>query len=208
MNVRIAVAVALTLAADAALADGFVGRVHRGPFAHVDIGGAYMQTRAGAADGYDSLQFTGGGLDFAAAGGWSFANTFAVGAELFEVVIFEPDVKVGGSSSHTSGDTTVALVGVGPRFQLWIAPDTANMYVAATFPCLTRLTSENEDARGRTEFGLGGRLSVGKEWWIGRSRLGMGVAGHLDLSRNRDSEGSDATWNTFAAGLTFSATWN
>jgi hypothetical protein len=207
MHIRIALAFALLLAAGAARADGFVGRVHRGPFAHVDIGGAYLQSRAGAADGYDSVKLTGGGLDFAVAGGWSFANTFSLGAELYEVVIIEPDVEYGGDT-QTAEDSSMTLVGFGPRLQLWIAPDHLNMYVAATFPCVTRLTSENDGSYGRTELGLGGRLSVGKEWWVSHTRLGLGLAGHLDFARNKDSEGSDAVWNTFGAGLTFSATWN
>jgi hypothetical protein len=62
------------------------------------------------------------------------------------------------------------------------------------------------DASTRT--GFGARLSAGKEWWLGHSQWGIGVAGHLMLSTNKDSGDHAPTWNTTGAGIDFSATWN
>ena len=79
----------------------------------------------------------------------------------------------------------------------------ANVYVSIA-PGVTRLMFVSGDVTVNGDWGPGGKLAIGKEWWVG-DHWGLGIAAELLVSFNKQA-GDPRT--TIAPGLTFSATFN
>ena len=79
----------------------------------------------------------------------------------------------------------------------------ANVYVSIA-PGVTRLMFVTADVGVSSDWGPGGKLAIGKEWWVG-DHWGLGIAAELQVSFNKQA-GDPRT--TLAPGLTFSATFN
>jgi len=79
----------------------------------------------------------------------------------------------------------------------------ANVYVSIA-PGVSRLMFVTADVGVSSDWGPGGKLAIGKEWWVG-DHWGLGIAAELLVSFNKQS-GDPRT--TVAPGLTFSATFN
>ena len=180
---------------------------HEGFYLHVELGLGGTETRAAATSTNEEMSLSGGAGAFDIALGWSLGDHLVLGGEIWDMVVPQPDVKVGSSSATSDSDSQLSLVGWGPTIRYYIAPEHLNMFLAAT-PSLTQVSTRLNGNEGSTKTGLGIRLSVGKEWWLGHSQWGMGVAGHLVLSTNKDNGDNAPTWNTTGAGIDFSATWN
>jgi hypothetical protein len=181
---------------------------HDGFYLHAGLGLGGMESRAGATGTSEEARLSGVGMAFNLALGWSLGDHWAIGGEVWDMVVPQPDVRVGSTTTGSDSDSDVTLTGWGPTVRFYIAPEHLNMFLAAT-PSITQVTTRLNGVDGSTRNGLGLRLSVGKEWWLGRTQWGIGVAGHLVLSGNKDSGRSDApTWSTTGAGIDFSATWN
>jgi hypothetical protein len=180
-------------------------RGHSGLYVHLDLGvdGVTSQVRHQDPD----LKLSGGGLGFALAVGGSLSRYLALGGELWETVVDQPDVRSGGSTVTSDTGSSLVLAGLGPRLTVYIAPSTANLQASITWPCVTQLRSRLNGWEQTTRAGLGGRLSLGKEWWLGNSGWGIGVEGHVFYSNNRDSGNPAPTFDSSGAGLSFSATW-
>jgi len=207
---RIAMAVACLAALPGAraMADEYPpAHQHRGLYLHVELGLGGMNTRAGATSTTEDMSLSGVGGAFNLAVGWSIGDHLVLGGEVWDMAVPQPDVKVGSASTTSDSDSQVAVVGWGPTIRFYIAPEHLNMFVAAT-PSITQVNTRLNGNEGSTQNGLGLRLSMGKEWWLGHSQWGIGVAGHLILSSNKDKGDNPPTWNTTGAGIDFSATWN
>jgi hypothetical protein len=79
----------------------------------------------------------------------------------------------------------------------------ANVYVSIA-PGVSRLMFVTADVGVSSDWGPGGKLAIGKEWWVG-DHWGLGIAAELLVSFNK--QGGDPR-TTLAPGLTFSATFN
>ena len=79
----------------------------------------------------------------------------------------------------------------------------ANVYVSFA-PGVSRLMFVSGDVTVNGDWGPGGKLALGKEWWVG-DHWGLGIAAELLVSFNKQA-GDPRT--TIAPGLTFSATFN
>jgi hypothetical protein len=79
----------------------------------------------------------------------------------------------------------------------------ANVYVSIA-PGVSRLMFVSGDVTVNGDWGPGGKLALGKEWWVG-DHWGLGIAAELLVSFNKQA-GDPRT--TIAPGLTFSATFN
>lgn len=204
-TIRIALALALGLAGRVALADD-EGPMHEhhGFYLHLEggIGGLSSSTNRSP-----RLTLSGGGGSLAISFGGSIGPVLALSGEVWDLVAIAPDVKYGSSTASTSDDDSFALVGFGPKVTFYIAPEHLNMYVSAT-PSLTQCTLDVNGEKGSTRDGLGLRLALGKEWWLGHSQWGIGVAGQLVLASNKDKGSGAPTWSTVGGGINFSATWN
>jgi hypothetical protein len=116
-----------------------------------------------------------------------------------------PDVSFSSGPSGGSSGTQLALFGIGPDFTYYWTP--SNVYFTGTL-ALTRLTVTANGRDSNSEYGIGGRVGFGKEWWVS-DHWGLGIAGHLSFSTNKDTGSSNPpTLSTWALGATFSATYN
>jgi hypothetical protein len=209
-NIAMAVACLTALVGSRALADDeeyVPEHQHRGFYFHVELGLGGMETKTSSTSTTESMSLSGGGGAFNLAFGYSITDHLVLGGEVWDMVVPEPDVKVGNTSTSSDSDSQVAVVGWGPTIRYYIAPEHLNLFLAAT-PALTQVTTRLNGNDGSTKTGFGLRLSVGKEWWLGHSQWGIGLAGHLVTSTNKDKGDNAPTWNTTGAGIDFSATWN
>ena len=122
---------------------------------------------------------------------------------IIDAVAQNPTVS-SGSFSATANDTTVTLWGIGPQYTYYFMP--SNVYLSTTL-ALTRLHSSSGRNSGDSDWGVGTRIAVGKEWWVS-DHWGLGVAGQLSFGFTPDKGTNPPTWTTIAPTLAFSATFN
>jgi hypothetical protein len=207
-SVRIAVLLALALAAPAALAQGRGHwRQHQGLHAHLEVGPGGLFT--GTEDESPNLGIAGPAGSLAVALGGSLAPNVILGGELWAMSAHDPDLHVEGDRTYDTSDSSLSITGIGPNLTLYLAPASANLYLSLT-PSLTwtRADLDIPTYQFETRVGLGLRFALGKEWWIAESPWGLGLSGHLLLSSNRETGQFHSTWGTVGAGINFSVSWN
>jgi hypothetical protein len=172
---------------------------HFGFYIRPDLGFGYMTS---SESGVTLSGFA--GLAGVAIGGAIQENSI-LAVHIIDAVAQNPTVSAGGSSANTN-DTSVTLWGIGPQYTYYFMP--ANVYLSTTL-ALTRMHSSSPGASGDSDWGIGTRVAVGKEWWVS-DHWGLGVVGHVSFSSNQDpvpGGGSNAL-TTWALGFAFSATYN
>jgi len=178
---------------------------HLGFFIRPELGFGYFG--ASASQGGVEMKVSGGGVNFGLAVGGAISEDFILAGQVWDYVVSDPTVSIKGGGfdlSGTASGTDAGLVGYGVLLNWYFMP--GNWYVAAT-PSLTRLISSDGSDSATSEWGFGVRGALGKEWWVS-DHWGLGLAGSLALSSNKDTGTDAATFTTFCAGLTFSATYN
>lgn len=164
------------------------------------LGAAYTSMELEDAD----TKLSGAGGAFGIALGFAVSDNLIVFGELFDDIAVEPTVEMGGSSAEAR-NVNAGVVAVGAGVAYYFMP--ANIYVSGTLSW-GQLTAQDEDNNeiAETDFGPGLSLMVGKEWWVSDN---WGLGGALQIYGGRQKEKDiDATWNTAAVALTFSATYN
>ena len=172
---------------------------HFGFYIRPDLGFGYLtQTESGVT--ISGLS----GLAGVAIGGAIRENSI-LAVHIIDAVAQNPNVSSGGLSA-TANDTTVTMWGIGPQYTYYFMP--SNLYLSTTL-ALTRLHVSSGNNSGDTDWGLGTRIALGKEWWVS-DHWGLGVAGHISFSTNQDpvSGGGSSTLTTWTFGAAFSATYN
>jgi len=174
---------------------------HLGWMFRLDLGADYLKTSA-SQDG-ESLSLSGPGVSAGIVIGHAVAEDWLLGLDIWGLSSFSPSLSTGGASAATRG--TLALTGFGLNATHYFTP--ANVYVSLS-PSATVLSmrSGDGDASASTHVGFGGRLDVGKEWWVG-DHWGVGVAAQLALAVNKD-KGGGPTWTTVGGAVVLSATYN
>jgi hypothetical protein len=145
------------------------------------------------------------GLGGLAIGGAVQEDTI-LAVHIIDAVATNPSVSLSSGQSGTAQNTSMTLWGIGPELTQYLMPN--NIYLSATV-ALTRMTSESNNRSYNTSWGWGGRVALGKEWWVS-DHWGLGVAAHGSYSSNEDPSGSGRsyTMSTWALGVVFSATYN
>ena len=128
-----------------------------------------------------------------------------LGAHIFDAVTSNPNISLGGSSSNTS-NASLTMFGIGPELTYYFMPN--NVYLSGTVG-LTRMTFNSNGNDASTDWGLGSRVTLGKEWWVS-NHWGLGLSGHISYSANNDpaSNGNGNLMSSWAFGAAFSATYN
>ena len=175
---------------------------HLGFFLRADLGVSYLQSSA--SDGSTSLRISGPGLSAGLMFGGALSENTILAGDLWGMSALTPKVSV-AASGGSSSDSTVQLIGYGVSLTQYFMP--ANVYVSVS-PSLVILSTSNDkgETTSSTNFGFGGRASIGKEWWVSE-HWGIGVAAQFAFGVNKDKDGGP-TWTTLAGSLAFSATWN
>lgn len=174
---------------------------HDGFYLRLDLGVGYLEQKEPMTGG--DLKISGAAGAFGVAVGGALQDNLILAGHLFGVSISDPSVSIGGTS-QASNLSSSTLVGVGPQLTYYFMP--ANVYVAGTL-ALTRLSTRNGGVDGNSEWGGGLQLAVGKEWWVSDD-WGLGVAGQLFGSSNKDQGTNAPTITTWGAAVAFSATYN
>jgi hypothetical protein len=172
---------------------------HDGFFLRLEPGIGYLKSSA-SHPGVADFSMSGTATSFSLAIGGALNESLVLAGEMFISSAEDPKFEQGGTKVNTR-NTTSSLVGFGPQLTYYVMP--TNLYVSGTL-AFTRMTSDEDGVEGRSDGGVGGRLALGKEWWVS-DNWGLGLAAHLDLSTNKNGEGRVGTWGT---GVAFSATYN
>jgi hypothetical protein len=177
------------------------GRRHVGIYIRPDLGYGYLDTSA--SQGTTSTTISGLAATFGLAVGGAVAEGHILAVHVWDMVVMDPNVSY-GTGSVANFDASLSLLGLGPEYTAYSKD---NLYLSIS-PSVTRTwISGNTTTSGKTNWGYGGRVAVGKEWWVAE-HWGLGIAGHLSASFNKASGGNGLTWTTFAGALAFSATYN
>jgi len=175
---------------------------HLGFYFRPDLGFGYMSMTETTSQG--DMKISGGAGVFGLHVGGAIQENLILGFHLYDAVITNPTLELGGTSVSTT-NVTAGLVGFGPELTYYFMPQ--NIYLSTTL-ALSKATIEQDGNSGSTETGFAARVSLGKEWWVS-SHWGLGLVGHLDFATNKDGGGAGAgTLQTLGASLAFSATYN
>jgi hypothetical protein len=173
---------------------------HVGFFLRPDLGFGFMS--ASEDSGGSTMTISGASALGGIAIGGAVSENLILAVHVFDGVAVNPDVSVSGFGSSSTTNTTLTMWGVGPELTWYVMPE--NIYLSGTVG-FTKMTLEQGGNSGDTDWGIGARFSVGKEWWVS-DHWGLGLVGHASLSSNEDPGGG--TLRTWALGVAFSATYN
>jgi hypothetical protein len=190
----------LTVLATAGTARAQTADVHDGFYLHLHIGPAY--TRFTSDDVGLTVSGNGGSFDLAL--GAAVKPNLIIYGELFDDIAVGPHVEYGGIGGNASDDTSAGVVGVGVGVAYYFMP--VNFYVAGALTA-ARLTIDDGDSRGQSDFGPGVSLKAGKEWMVS-SKWGLGIGAQLFFGTMDEQDTDQITYSASAAALVFSVTYN
>ena len=174
---------------------------HQGLFMRIDGGGGYLKTSATVSGSNLSLSGPAGSFGFSIGG--NVIEDLSLFGHVGLSIVANPTVSSGGSSSST-GDSSLNFATLGGGANYYFMP--YNFYVSGMI-VMTRLTTTVNGTSGSTDAGLGAKIAVGKEWWIG-DHWGIGVAGQFSVGSNPDQGTNAPNWTTITPALAFSASFN
>jgi hypothetical protein len=165
-------------------------RRHPGVFLHGDIGGGYL--RVSGSRGGSSFATEGGALGVGLALGWAPDDEWAIGLELWSWKSL--------ADSPLGKDASVELQSLGLNVTRYVVP--ANVFASVVVSGTRLAISNDHHEYAGSDIGFGFKALLGKEWRVS-SWAGLGLAGELFLSVNRDT---GQTLRTLGGGLVFSFT--
>lgn len=170
---------------------------HEGFFLRFQAGPGYMQ-----ADLDRDATLRGGAGTLGVAIGGTVAPNLILYGEIVAQSSPDPHLEM-GRFSGIAEDLTITYTGFGPGLAYYLP---GNFYLSGSLH-VARAEIEMPGVRGRTELGIGTRLSLGKEWWVS-SDWGLGLALVGDLASMKDAGPEDVTIGVGGLSLAFSATFN
>jgi hypothetical protein len=174
---------------------------HLGFFIRLDLGAGYLGSSA-SQGGLDS-SISGFAVPFGVAVGGAVMENFILGGDVWAIAALSPSMNVNGITG-TASDSSMGLSGLGLNLTCCFMP--ANVYVSFT-PSMVMATLTVSRISADTQVGFGGKVGVGKEWWVG-DHGGLGLAGQFFFGFSQDEGPNPPTWTTFGGTLAFSATCN
>ncbi len=177
-------------------------RRHLGFFLRLDSGLGYLGSSA--SQGGVDLSISGFAIPTGVAVGWAVAENFILAGDLWASVAISPSVNAGGQSAPSVADSSLVLEGIGLNLTYYFMPH--NAYVSVT-PSVVVTALNVKGVSYSTQTGFGGKVCVGKEWWVG-DHWGLGVAAQFHFGINKDNGTNPPTWTSLGGGLAFSATLN
>jgi len=174
-------------------------RRHFGFYIRPDVGFGYQTSSE------SGVSLSGPAASIGLAIGGALSENSILAGHLFGSGVSNPSVS-GPGISGTANDTTFTMSGIGLQYTRYFMP--SNLYLSTTL-ALTRMRSSTPRGDFDSDSGIGGRVSFGKEWWVG-DHWGLGLVGHLSFSANQDPVpgGGSNSLTTWAFSAAFSATYN
>lgn len=175
--------------------------------------------RVGAGAGYASDSAEEDGVEVTVSGGavapifldlgFALSKGFSLHASAAGWTIIGPELTISsGSESVTlDGDNDVSasvfLYGLGGTYYF----DPSNSFVTVIVGASQfKLENADDPDAWESEWGFGARGMFGKEWWVS-DNWGLGVAGYVDISQNKDSDDSAVSWTGVSLGALVTATF-
>ena len=174
---------------------------HLGFFLRMDLGLGYLDSSA--SQGGIDYSISGFAVGVGIAVGGAVAENVILAGDLWGIAAVSPSMNVNGITG-TASDSSMGLSGLGLNLTYYFMP--ANVYVSVT-PSMVIATLTVSGVSGDTQVGFGGKVGVGKEWWVG-DHWGLGLAGQFFFGINQDQGPNPPTWTTLGGALAFSATYN
>ena len=173
--------------------------------------GFFLRMCTGFGFGYSGVE-DGAGNDDTIRGG-SHASNFAIGAmvsrnlaihaDIFHVLMIEPESYVNGKSVGTAPGRYIAG-GLGAGITYYFMP--SNLFLSASLDFVAlRADFGILNLEVETDTGIGVDFLIGKEWWVS-ANWGIGVAGQFVYSLVPSQW--DTTHHSFGAAVLFTATYN
>ena len=181
-------------------------RGHSGLYVHLDVGvdGMTSQVRHETPD----LKVSGGGLGFALAVGGSLSRYLALGGELWETVVDQPDVRIGGEHRHLRHRLVAGPGRPGPAAD-GLHRSVHGQPASVDHLALRHAASKPPERLGGNDAGGPGGPAIGGQGVVGgQFGVGIGVEGHVFYSNNQDSGNPAPTFDSSGGGVSFSATWH
>ena len=172
---------------------------HQGLFLRVTPGVAASAAKT-TFEGTD-YTLSGGAGRLGISAGWAVAPRVIIMAELLGHATLGPDLETDGMIMGTDDDVAWGVSYMGAGVTTYFRN---NFYLTGTLGAMMMTLDSDDMDVGETGVGLGSKLGVGYEWWLGRE-LGLGIG--LELLGGRVPDG-DASWSVATLGLAFSATYN
>jgi hypothetical protein len=179
-------------------------RRHFGFFIRPDLGLGYMHTSEPTGTSLGDMTISGAAGLFGVVIGGAVSENVIIAGHIYDAVVVDPTVSFSSGASSGTSNAKIAMFGFGPSVTYYWMP--SNIYFTGSL-AVTRLTLSNNGRDANSDYGIGGRFGFGKEWWVS-DHWGLGIAGHLSLSTNKDTGSNPPTLSTWAFGATFSATYN
>ncbi len=184
---------------------------HDGFYLRLQAGIGYLTTSVSYQG--STRNMSGPGVSYSAAFGGAIAPNLILYGEVLGMIVPDPSVSYGGTSTTSSG-TTMALVGFGPGLAYYLEP--INLYLSGTVTLSHLEVSYNNysddyyysDYNPSTESytGVGFSALVGKEWWVS-TNWGLGAALQFHFASMQD-DNSDVWMTSYGFALLFSSTFN
>ena len=170
-----------------------------------DVGlGFLVTTQSNASPTQGDVTISGGAGMFGVIVGYSVGENFIVGGHVFDTFVSNPNVSFASGLSGGTTNTSISLFGIGPSATYYFQP--SNYYLTATVH-LSRLSLSVNGTDTNANTGFGGRIGLGKEWWIS-DHWGLGVNAHVGFSSNGDPNPGASSLSSYIAGFMVSATYN
>jgi hypothetical protein len=177
-----------------------VVHAHDGFYLHLDTGLGITSVSSKGGTSYSGTSTT-----FGIAGGFVVAPNLIVMGRFVALTLSSSQTP----SSTTGNNADVDWYAIGPGLAYYI--ESMNLYLAGTV-ALSKASYGSNSPTGTgpiTNWGLGGHLQLGKEWWASEN-WGLGIAGEVVLSsaKNATTMFDAGNWTTAGFNLLFSATFN
>jgi hypothetical protein len=147
--------------------------------------------------------FAGGGIDFDFAVGYAVQENLVVFGNYFGS--FHPEIK----HSTAAEDRTVlqAVFGLGPGLAYYLMQ--VNVYVSGALTFFGEASGEQSDHLAPPDlgYGVGGKLMVGKDWWVS-ANWSLGAAADVMLASMWGKKDPTPNWVITAVSALFVATFN
>jgi hypothetical protein len=174
--------------AGASTHDGLLLRITTGPSAGGSVADEYKLSAAGGS--------------FALGVGYAFQPKTVLQVEAMKSVLLGPTLEIGDEQFTSDDDVEWGLNYIGIGVTQYFG--SSNFYATANWGMVFMTLRAPMQEGVETEFGYGGRLALGKEWWATDNwGLGLGLEAMYGVVPDDARD-----WRTLALNLVFSATYN
>lgn len=174
---------------------------HDGFYLRLTLGLGY--THMSASYRGDDMAFKGGATSIGLALGGAASPNLIVYGELWGTAIAKPTTQFNTREGELDGTVSAGGLGAGLAYYL----ESTNVYFSGTF-LLESLSAEDNrtDEKFQSDSGVGGVLSVGKEWWTS-DNWGVGLAAQFHAASIKERD-LDYRWKVWSFAIACSATFN